>query len=125
LIASTSPRISRAGNPVLDSKCYVRSTLKPDQSQPTFGTAGPPPPNEPISGTPPTVTNDSALKILHLDNSFSAPGASGCTLTLLGFLPIGINASSNSQSGLPAAAGTNETVQNGNVEIVSSKPVYP
>jgi len=60
-----------------------------------------------------------------VDNSFSAPGASGCVLTLFGFIPISINGLVNSQSGLPAAAGTNETKQEFDAELVSKKLVYP
>ncbi len=47
----------------------------------------------------------------YVDNSFAAPGANGCVLTLFGFIPISINGLVNAQSGLPSPAGTNETVQ--------------
>jgi hypothetical protein len=56
---------------------------------------------------------------------FSAPEASGCVLTLFGFIPISINGLVDSQSGLPAAAGTNETRQKYSAELVAQNKVYP
>jgi hypothetical protein len=117
-------------NPVLGNKCYVGSNSNPIQLKLTTGTTSPPPPNEPISGLFPEITVDE-LSIAHLnngtfvDNSFSAPGANGCVLTLLGFLPISINGLVNSQSGLPAAAGTNETVQHFEGAFTEASHVYP
>lgn len=117
-------------NPILGSKCYIGSTASPITLKLTTGTTSPPAPNKPITGKEPTPSFDEK-EILHLDNgiyvdnSFSAPGASGCTLTLFGFIPISLNGFVNSQSGLPAAAGTNEAVQNFSVEIVERVNVYP
>lgn len=106
-------------NPVLGNNCYVGSNSNPIKLNLTLGTTSPPPPNTPISGKSPNVILDPTRPgvILsndgtYVDNSFAAPGASGCTLTLFGFIPISINGLVNSQSGLPAAAGTNTTVQN-------------
>jgi hypothetical protein len=116
-------------NSVLGNNCYVGSSSNPIKLSMTFFTTSPPPPNEPISGKFPEVSFSKG--ILHLnngtlvDNSFSAPGASGCVLTLFGFIPISINGLVNSQSGLPAAAGTNETVQNTDSELTESSLVYP
>ena len=59
-----------------------------------------------------------------MDNSFSAPGASGCVLKLFGFIPISLNGFVNEQAGLPAAAGTNEAVQNINIELALQETVY-
>lgn len=117
-------------NPVLGNNCYVGSVSNPIELNLTTGTTNPPPPNEPISGFEPDGFSDE-LDILHLenaifvDNAFAAPGASGCVLTLFGFLPISINGLVNSQSGLPSPAGTNETKQNTDVEIVQPSLVYP
>lgn len=118
-------------NSVLGSKCYVGSNSSPITLHLTTGTTSPPPPNKPITGKEPTGSFDSKTGIISLtgatyvDNSFAAPGANGCTLTLFGFIPISINGLVNEQSGLPAAAGTNETVQNINTEIVGATTVYP
>jgi hypothetical protein len=115
---------------VLGSNCYVGSNTNPINLFLTTGTTSPPPPNTPITGKEPEYAFDESTFILHLnngtfvDNSFSAPGASGCVLTLFGFIPISINGLVNTQSGLPAPAGTNETKQNFDLEIVERLFVY-
>jgi hypothetical protein len=117
-------------NPILGKSCYVGSNSNPIVLNLTTGTTSPPPPNEPITGQAPEFTFDSILKILHgdngifVDNSFAAPGANGCTLNL-GIIPVPINSVVNLASGLPAAAGTNETIQNYDLETVVAKRVYP
>ncbi len=111
---------------VLGKNCYVGSTTNPIKLNLITGTTAPPPPNKPISGTKPVISFDPVLEIqkgtggTYVDNSFAAPGASGCVLTLFGFIPISINGLVNTQSGLPAAAGTNETVQNFSLEFVNA-----
>jgi hypothetical protein len=118
-------------NPVLGNKCYVGSNSSPINLHLTTGTTSPPPPNSPITGKEPTASFDEETNVLSLngatfvDNSFAAPAANGCTLTLLGFLPISLNGAVNSQSGLPSAAGKNETIQNINTELAPSVLVYP
>jgi len=117
-------------HPVLGNNCYVGSFANPIKLSLTTGTTNPPPPNKPITGStgtfsfePPEIFKFTGQELV--DNSFSAPGASGCTLTLFGFIPISINGLVNSQSGLPAAAGTNETRQKGNLELANVLNVYP
>jgi len=118
-------------NPVLGNTCYIGSNSNPIVWNLTTGTTSPPPPNSPISGTPGKVSFTEEPEILfskggkYVDNSFSAPGANGCTLTLLGIIPIGLNSLVDSQSGLPAAAGTNTTEQFIDTEIAGSEVVYP
>lgn len=115
---------------VLGPNCYVGSTASPINLFLTVGTTSPPPPNKPITGVNPEGVFDESSLILTLkngtfvDNSFSAPGASGCVLTLFGFIPISINGLVNAQSGLPAPAGTNETKQNVDIELVERLFVY-
>jgi hypothetical protein len=117
-------------NPVLGSKCYVGSSSSPITLQLTTGTTSPPAPNTPITGKEATPSFDPVLEIFHnnngifVDNSFAAPGANGCTLTLFGFLPINIDGLINVASGLPSAAGKNETKQNFNLEVTNSEFVY-
>jgi hypothetical protein len=116
---------------VLGKNCYIGSSSNPIKLNLTTGTTSPPAPNKPISGKFPELSVDEKLQILNakngtfVDNSFAAPGANGCVLTLFGFIPISINGLVNTQSGLPAAAGTNETVQNFSAELVDVNLVYP
>jgi len=118
-------------NPVLGNNCYVGSPSNPIKLNLTTETTSPPPPNTPISGTPQEFSFDESSGILtfkngtFVDNSFAAPGASGCVLTLFGFIPISINGLVNSTAGLPAPAGTNETIQKIDFEFVPVERVYP
>ena len=120
--------ISPAG--LLGNNCYVGSFTEPISLNLTTGTTNPPPPNEPITGVKPKLEAGSAKGILkasgavYVDNSFAAPGASGCVLTLFGFIPVSINGLVNTQSSLPSPAGTNETIQNTDAELVSRSFVY-
>lgn len=113
-------------NAVLGSKCYVGSTSEPITLNLTTGTTSPPAPNSPITGKEPALKFEPVREITqgtggeYVDNAFAAPGANGCVLTLFGFIPISINGLVNSQSGLPSAAGHNETRQNFNVEAVNA-----
>jgi len=114
---------------VLGKSCYVGSSSAPIVLNLTTGTTAPPPPNKPITGKEPFLEFEPTYEIqkanngTYVDNSFAAPGANGCVLTLFGFIPISINGLVNAQSGLPAAAGTNATVQNFDAEVVNN--VYP
>ena len=104
-------------NPVLGNNCYVGSFASPINLKLKETTS--PEYIEDPSGIL-TIKNG-----VFTDKTFSAPGANGCTLTLFGFIPVSINGLVNSQSGLPAASGKNETVQNIDIELVSEELVYP
>lgn len=115
---------------VLGKNCYVGSNSNPIMLNLTTGTTSPPPPNKPISGTPPELKFQPNGTILFdngtfVDNSFAAPGASGCVLTLFGFIPVSINSLVNFQSGLPSAAGNNSTTQHFDIEAAEETLVYP
>lgn len=115
-------------NPVLGESCYVGSNAKPITLNLTTGTTSPPAPNKPITGKPAKTGVDPVLEIffakegIFVDNSFAAPGASGCVLQL-GIIPLNIDALINVASGLPSAAGNNETKQNFELELVNA--VFP
>jgi hypothetical protein len=116
---------------VLGSGCYIGSNSSPITLQLTTGTTEPPEPNKPITGVEPEFGFEAEREIIQLkngtyvDNSFSAPGASGCVLKLFGFIPISLNGFVNEQSGLPSASGHNEAVQNFNLEFTELFHVYP
>jgi hypothetical protein len=118
-------------NSALGNNCYVGSFANPIKLNLTTGTTSPPSPNKPISGVNPTPSFDVEKQILYfengtyVDNSFAAPGASGCSLTLFGFIPVSLDGIVNLASALPAAAGTNETVQEIDTELAPSTKVYP
>jgi hypothetical protein len=108
-------------NPFLGSNCYIGSTSNPVRLTFTTGTTAPPPPNTPISGSVGdlsfnadfTVATAANMKLV--DNSFSAPAATGC-----GFLPLDmllITAAVNLKEGLPAAAGKNAAIQQGTSQV--------
>lgn len=71
-------------NPFLGKACYVGSSSSPLVWSLTTGTTSPPPPSKPISGTPGVTKFLESKLILELsknklvDNSWSAPAASGC-----------------------------------------------
>lgn len=113
---------------VLGKNCYIGSTTTPLKFNLQIGPTSPPPPNESISGIEPTAKEENNILYLEngqfVDNSFAAPSASGCVLTLFGFIPLNLDSLVNSQSGLPAAAGTNETRQNFDIEATSVSFVY-
>jgi len=114
---------------VLGKNCYVGSNTDPMTLHLITGTTNPPPPNEPITGKEGEFAETETLLTFKggtfVDNEFAAPGASGCTLTLFGFIPISLNGLVNSQAGLPSPAGTNETVQNLDLELTLQELVYP
>ncbi|MEZ5076449.1 MAG: hypothetical protein R2725_03290 [Solirubrobacterales bacterium] len=117
-------------NPILGNSCYIGSPANPITLNLITGTTSPPPPNEPIKGEGPFLSNDfetgiATVEGIYVDNSFSAPGANGCKLVLFGFIPIGIDGLVNAASELPAAAGTNETIQEITTEIAPRTKVYP
>jgi len=118
-------------NSVLGNSCFVGSPANPITLHLTTGTTSPPAPAKPITGRVPEFHFNVEKELLDLtngiyvDNSFAAPAASGCTLTLFGFIPINLDSLVDAQAGLPAKAGTNEAVQDFNFEAAPVKRVYP
>jgi hypothetical protein len=116
---------------VLGKSCYVGGYTNPIVLNLTTETTSPPPPNKPITGKEPTFSFTESPEVFYfkdgafVDNSFAAPGASGCVLTLFGFIPISINGLVNFQSGLPSPAGTNATEQKFDQEVADQAKVYP
>jgi hypothetical protein len=115
-------------NPVLGNKCYIGSSSNAMTLNLITGTTSPPSPNKPITGKEPEYSEEAEVAYLKngifVDNSFAAPAAKGCVLTLLGFIPISLDSIVNSQAGLPSPAGTNEAVQNIDIEFALKENVY-
>ncbi len=117
-------------NPVLGSNCYIGSNAEPILLDLITGTTSPPPPNSPITGTEGefSFTPNEVLDIengTYVDNSFAAPEANGCVLTLSGYSPVSVDSLINAQVGLPAAAGLNTAILDFDTELVEDAVVYP
>ncbi len=117
-------------NQVLGNNCYVGSKAEPIELELITGTTNPPSPNGPISGNPgsSSLTGSGITDVTgatYVDNSFAAPGATGCVLTLFGIPPEEIDETINAESSLPSEAGSNTTIQEFGRESVSSALVYP
>jgi hypothetical protein len=115
---------------VLGNNCYIASNSNPIVLHNITGTTKPPAPNKPITGQFPKLHEDVSKGIFYaeegtfVDNSFAVPGASGCVLKVLGLIPINLDGTVNFQAGLPSAAGTNESVQEFNIELSLQETVY-
>lgn len=115
-------------NPFLGSSCYVGSNSNPVKLNLTTGTTSPPPPNSPISGFPGEGGEDPNGRFIFLqknrlvDNSFSAPGASGCG----GFLfSWAVDPLVDSILGTPSPAGTNTAVLEGTTWLGNAALLRP
>ncbi len=112
-------------NPFLGSSCYIGSNASPIVINLTTGTTSPPLPNKPISGSRGTLELKGGGEILAfannslVNNSFAAPGASGCG----GLFEFLIDPLVNAKLGLPSAAGHNTAVLNGILEQASTEAV--
>lgn len=112
-------------NAFLGSGCYVGSKAHPIVVELTTGTTSPPPPNEPISGSPgePEFAEGGNLVILRknslVNNSFSAPSAEGCG----GIFSFLIDPAVDAEIGLPSAGGHNTAILNGTQELAAASAV--
>ena len=113
-------------NPFLGSNCYVGSASTPLLWNLTTGTTAPPPPATPLSGSAGELEFKEEFAILQLngtelvDNTWSAPHASGCGGFLVEYL---LDPVIDNQVGLPAAAGTNEAVLQNTIDIALARVV--
>lgn len=116
-VALSLPTKVKLENTFLGSECYVGSSTSPVMLNFTTGTTSPPAPNTPISGKLGSVTFPvfEGLEYAEItnttlvDNSFSAPVATGCG----GIFSFLIDPIIDSKLGLPSAAGKNTAIQNG------------
>lgn len=124
--ALTLPVRVHLENPLLGSGCYVGSSSTPLLWNLTTGTTTPPEGVEPITGSRGTATLTEESKILTLtgselvDNTWSAPHASGCG----GFgVELILDPIIDSQVGLPAGAGVNESILKANTSMATASEV--
>jgi hypothetical protein len=103
-------------NPLLGGECYVGSEAHPVVLNLTTGTTKPEPPNKPVKGSVGDLEFGEEGKIVELlgatlvDNTFSAPEASGCG----GIASFLIDPIIDSKLGLPSPDGNNTAIQKGN-----------
>jgi hypothetical protein len=113
-------------NPFLGSSCYLGSNAHPIVIAFTTGTTSPPEPNKPIKGKLGTITVVGGGQILKIsnnslvNNSFAAPGATGCGGFLIELL---LDPIINAKLGIPAAAGHNTAILSGTLEQAGAEPV--
>jgi len=109
----------KLSNAFLGNNCYVGSNSKPIQLNFTTGTTSPPPPNQPITGNPGTISGNATGTVITfgggrlVDNSYAAPGANGCG-GLFSFL---VDPFVNEIVGVPSPAGTNTAVLEGKIQL--------
>lgn len=120
--AVTLPIKVKLSNPVLGEECYVGSDSEPIVLELTTGSTSPPPPNEPIHGGWVFEAKDKDniqeyKEVTLVDNSFSAPAATGCGGSLSGIVDPVLDL----DIGLPAAAGHNTAVMKGILEQTPSE----
>src|ERR1700733_4321343 len=116
--ALTLPVKVKLETPLLGSECYIGSNKEPINIELTTGATSGGPTGKP--GTKTTKEEGGIVEISGVslvNNTFKAPGSSGCGV----FGPL--DGLINSKIGLPSAAGKNTAVLNGKVEIANSSAV--
>jgi hypothetical protein len=115
----------KLSNSFLGSNCYIGSNSKPIVIDFTTGTTSPPPPNSPIKGATGEVTFNETFTLITIsggklvNNSYGAPGASGCG----GIFSFLIDPFVNSIIGLPSAAGNNAATLEGKLQTAQAGAV--
>ena len=123
--AVSLPLQVKLDNPFLGSSCYIGSASGPVSLNLTTGTTNPPKPNTPITGSPGTLVHAAGNLVTELqgstlvDNAFAVPGAQGCG----GLLFLLIDPLVDVAAGVPAAAGHNTAIMNGELETVPASVV--
>jgi hypothetical protein len=121
----TLPVQIQLNNPFLGSDCYIGSASDPVTLNLTSGKTHPPAGVTPLKGKVGTLTAFDAGNVVvsHgdslVDNTFAAPGASGCG----GIFSALVDPVVNLKTGLPSAAGTNSAIMNGTSALASAASV--
>ncbi len=116
--ALTLPVKVKLENPLFGSECYIGSNSEPVNIDLTTGATSGGPTGKP--GTKKTKEKGEIVEISGVslvNNTFKAPGVSGCGLFGL------LDGLINEKIGLPSASGKNTAVLNGSVEIANSELV--
>jgi len=130
----TLPVRVHLGNTFLGEDCYVGSSAHPVTLQLTDGTTSPKLPNKPITGTVGEITFKDGNKLVVItgnklvDNSFSAPAASGCVNYFPWWLGGELieelaNEVIDKKIGLPSEDGNNTAILNNTLEKASAVAV--
>ena len=112
-------------NAFLGSSCYIGSESNPIVIDFTTGTTEPPAPNKPIKGSKGTLTHNEDFTLITLsggrlvNNSYAAPGASGCGEPFSALIDKAVNA----ELGLPSAAGHNTAILEGALSTANAEAV--
>jgi hypothetical protein len=112
-------------NPLLGSECYVGSNSDPIELELTSGATSPPAPNKSIKGKAGTLkfSEEDEIETIKenslVNNSFAAPGASGCG----GLFSFVLDPIIDSQLGVPSAAGYNTAILNGTLKAAEAEAV--
>jgi hypothetical protein len=124
-VALQLPVKVKLSNVFLGSKCYIGSEAEPITLNLTTGETSPPPPNKPIHGAAgelEILEEGALLRLIGgslVDNAFAAPGANGCG----GVLAPVVDPLVDALLGVPAAAGENTAILNGNLEDAAAAAV--
>lgn len=112
-------------NPFLGDQCYIGSDSNPITLNLTSGETNPPAPNKPISGKVGDLRLKDAAELAEdpgnvlVDNTFSAPRATGCG----GFYSLAVDSAIDAKLGLPSPAGHNTIVQSNTLEEATTEGV--
>lgn len=117
------PTKIKLSNSFLGNNCYIGSNAHPVVINFTTGETSPPLPNKPIHGAAGTPVFGEGLITVSggslVNNSFGAPGASGCG----GIFSLLVDPFVNSLVGLPSPAGTNTAILEGKFQLASAAAV--
>jgi hypothetical protein len=112
-------------NILLGSECYIGSKSSPVTLNLITGTTSPPKPNKPITGAVGELEFRDEFQYVIIrnnklvDNSFSAPGASGCG----GLLAVLLDPAIDLKLALPSASGNNTAILEGSLQNATASAV--
>ena len=124
-VALSLPTRIHLNNAILGSSCYLGSKAHPVTLNLTTGTTAPPLPNLPITGAVGELEFKDEFQLVIIkgnkvvDNAYSAPGTEGCG----GLFSFFINPIVEEAFGVPAAAGHNTAILEGELQNATAEAV--